>query len=69
MNCAKRVLQALRSDGVVVWDNSDREKYEDGYAFLKGHGFRQIDFEGIGPVNIDPWSTSIFYRDNNCLGL
>ncbi len=69
VNCARNVLPALKPGGVIVWDNSDRSSYQDGYDFLVGSGFRRIDFFGPGPVNLYSWSTSIFYRDGNCLGL
>ena len=68
VNCARNVLDKLRHDGVIVWDNSDREKYQDGFAFLAAHGFKRLEFHGSGPVNALPWETSIFYRPTNCLG-
>lgn len=67
--CARNSLAALKAQGVVVWDNSDRDEYQPGYAFLVENGFRRIDFSGMGPINVYGWSTSIFYRDENCLGL
>jgi hypothetical protein len=69
VNCAKNCLSALKENGVVVWDNSDRDEYCEGYNYLKANGFRRLDFSGMGPVNLDDWCTSIFYRSNNCLGL
>jgi hypothetical protein len=69
VKCATNVLSALKASGVIVWDNSDRLSYQDGYDFLVRSGFRRIDFFGPGPVNLYSWSTSIFYRDGNCLGL
>ena len=69
VNCAKNSLGALRDNGVIVWDNSDRGKYEEGYSYLILHGFRRLDFKGNGPINVDGWITSIFYRDNNCFGI
>ena len=69
INCAKNSLGALKHDGVVVWDNSDREGYRVGYDYLRGAGFRRLDFEGMGPINAYSWCTSIFYRSDNCLGI
>lgn len=69
VNCAKNCLPALKDNGVVIWDNSDRENYDEGYKFLLQNGFRRLDFAGIGPVNADGWCTSIFYRSNNCFEL
>jgi hypothetical protein len=69
VRCARNSLGALRPGGVVVWDNSDRPEYAEGYDFLRVHGYRRLDFEGMGPINTYSWSTSIFYREDNCLGL
>jgi hypothetical protein len=69
VECAKRCLSGLRERGVIVWDNSDRPRYAEGFAYLAEHGFRRLDFYGLGPVNFTPWLTSIFYRTENCLGI
>jgi hypothetical protein len=69
INCAKNCLGALKDDGVIIWDNSDRTDYQEGYSFLIDSGFKRLDFEGMGPVNVYAWCTSIFYRNDNCLGL
>ena len=69
VNCAKRCLPGLSDTGVIIWDKSDRERYQDGYEFLTNNGFRRLDFYGIGPVNFTTWCTSIFYRSGNCLGI
>jgi hypothetical protein len=67
--CAKNSVPALTYRGVIIWDNSDRKEYEEGQEFLKRQGFRHVDFVGLGPINPYATSTSIYYRDGNCLGL
>jgi hypothetical protein len=67
--CVYTAIDELSPGGVVVWDNSERPEYEPGYVFLRERGFRRIDFSGFGPINQDPWCTTIFYRDGNCLGI
>jgi hypothetical protein len=69
VDCARACLPGLRPGGVIVWDNSDRERYQDGFDWLGQNGFRRLDFGGLGPVNFTPWVTSIFYRSENCLGI
>jgi hypothetical protein len=69
VNCARQSAGRLSDAGVIVWDNAERERYRDGLDFLAGRGFRRIDFEGLGPVNPKAWTTSIFYRATNCLGI
>jgi len=67
VNCARHCLKSLRPDGVVLWDNTERSEYMEGFAFLESNGFRRIDFSGLGPANRHGWSTSVFYRPANCL--
>ncbi len=69
VSCVKNSLGALRENGVILWDNSDREKYREGYSFLKQNGFRRLDFEGFGPAATKSWCTAVFYREKNCLGI
>lgn len=69
VNCMRNCLDALRPDGVVILDNSDRKKYKPGTDHLVENGFRRIDFIGMGPVNLGAWGSSVFYRDSNCLGI
>ena len=69
VNCAKNSLRALKDDGVVVWDDAERDNYREGYSFLAQNGFKRLDFEGFAPIAISGKLTSIFYRDTNCLGI
>lgn len=69
VNCVKYALPALKADGVIIWDNSDRDLYQEGYDALTAQGFRRLDFWGMGPINAYVWCTSVFYRPNNCLGI
>ncbi|HUP35790.1 MAG TPA: FkbM family methyltransferase [Candidatus Limnocylindria bacterium] len=67
VNCAMNSVGALKHDGVIVWDNSDRKAYEPGYRFLLDQGFRRIEFVGMSPITNERSETSIFYRAVNCL--
>ena len=69
VQCARAATSAMSPEGVIVWDNSDRPDYSEGYDFLSALGFRRLDFWGMGPINTYEWSTSIFYRSGNCLHL
>ena len=69
INCTENCLVALKENGVVIWDNSDREKYQAAYSFLKEKGFRRIDFKGLGAIGHREWQTSVFYRENNCFSI
>lgn len=69
VDCAKNALGALKGDGVILWDDSDRSEYEEGYAFLIANGFRRLDFQGLAPASGDDSRTAVFYRDGNCFGI
>lgn len=69
VDCAKNSLYALRDDGVIIWDNSERTRYREGLIYLKQNGFRCLDFEGHGPINVKQWRTSVLYRRNNCFDI
>ncbi|RYG06889.1 MAG: hypothetical protein EON96_22460 [Caulobacteraceae bacterium] len=69
VNCCRHSLASLSARGVVIWDNAERKRYRPGFALLEAHGFRRLNFHGLGPINGAPWLTSIFYRDGNCLGV
>lgn len=67
--CSLNSLNALKDNGVVIWDNSDREEYSKGYNFFLENGFKRLDFYGMGPISAHSWCTSVFYRTNNCLNI
>ncbi|HIN85610.1 MAG TPA: hypothetical protein EYN06_03935 [Myxococcales bacterium] len=67
--CARHIISALKDDGVIIWDNSDLDEFQEGYDHLISQGFKRIDFHGFGPINAYLWGTSIFYRPNNCMGI
>ena len=69
VNCTKYAIYKLKKEGVIIFDNSDRKAYKDAYDLLASTGFRRIDFWGIGPINKYEWCTSVFYRNNNVLGI
>jgi len=69
VNCCKHSLDAITEDGVIVLDDSEREKYAEAVSFLKKEGFKHIPFTGMAPGAIISKCTSIFYKPNNCLGI
>ena len=69
VECARNSVQALSGDGVLIWDNSNRERYQEGFDFLAASGFRRLDFWGVVPGGVKEISTTIFYGEHNCLGI
>ncbi len=69
IRCTKKAIGALNRDGIILFDNSDRCAYDEAFIFLRSKGFKEIEFWGFGPCNLYRWKTSIFYREQNCLGI
>jgi hypothetical protein len=55
----------LSSEGVIVFDDTDRSDYDPAYSFLKEYGFKRLDFVGLSPGSFHENSTSVFYREVN----
>jgi len=69
VNCCKQAVDALSTDGVVVLDDSEREFYREAVDFLVKKGFKQLAFTGVSPGLFYRKATSVFYKDENCLGI
>lgn len=67
VNCSINAINALKPEGVIIWDDTDRTSYKKGYDILLENGFKRIEFIGMKPLGLTPACTSIFYRSNNCL--
>jgi hypothetical protein len=69
INCCINSAAALNAGGVMILDDSDRKEYEPALTFFEESGFKKIDFWGIAPMVDYLKCTTIFYRNNNCLGI
>lgn len=69
VNCVKQSLPCLTERGVIILDDSHRDKYKEGIAFAEKNGFRSITIEGLKPTECKVATTTILYRDGNCLGI
>lgn len=65
INCAKAGLPFLKSDGVVIWDNTDGSDWPEINALMANEGFKQISFTGLAAQEVALSRTTIFYRQNN----
>ncbi|MDB5273744.1 MAG: FkbM family methyltransferase [Chitinophagaceae bacterium] len=68
-NCMTEAVKALKPEGVIILDNSERTEYQKGIIHLKEQGFKHLEFEGMSPVTTGSTTTSLFYKSNNCLGI
>ncbi|WP_129715335.1 FkbM family methyltransferase [Pedobacter sp. SYP-B3415] len=69
VNCCRQAVQSLTEDGVIVLDDSEREKYAAGIEFLKAQGFKELPFSGMAPGVIVSKCTTVFYKSSNCLNI
>lgn len=67
--CARAALGSLTPDGVIVWDDSERDECRAVVPELEQGGFRELPFGGMRPIVPRFSRTSIFYRPGNCLGI
>ena len=55
-------IQHLGPNGMIIFDNSDRNSYLLAYQLLHEAGYARIDYWGCGPINPYEWCTSIFTK-------
>lgn len=68
--CARNAVLRLKENGIIIWDDSEREAYRAGREFLRERGFKQLEISSIGYGSPGTEQfTSIFYRRNNFCGL
>lgn len=68
-NCLKQSILALKSGGVLVLDDSQRDRYRECFEYAKANGFKVLSMSGIKATGNKKVTTTIFYRDGNCLGI
>lgn len=69
VNCVRMAFDHLTEQGVVILDDSQRSAYRESFDVAESRGFRSLSFEGLKPSGHSCDSTTIFYRDRNCLGI
>ncbi|QRR01923.1 FkbM family methyltransferase [Dyadobacter sandarakinus] len=69
VKCACYAADFLSEKGVLILDNAEREWYQPAKDYLRDKGFRRLDFIGMTPIVGIETCTSVFYRDQNCLGI
>ena len=69
INCMVQASKSLSSSGVILLDDSHWPGLQPGLELMWEQGFRSLHFEGMKPVDVGNFRTTIFYRDGNCLGI
>lgn len=65
--CAENCSSKLKENGMIIFDNTDREKYNAGIEFLRSQNFKRIDFYGMTPCYHYKTCTSIFFKRDELL--
>jgi hypothetical protein len=69
VNCIKQSISALTSKGVILLDDSQRKRYQEGIDFAKSHGFKALNLEGLKATGTEVDRTTIFYQAGNCFDI
>jgi len=69
VNCCIHSVTALKPAGVILLDDSEREEYNAGINLLSKNGFKRLDFWGTAPTINYLKCTTLFYKNDNCLGI
>ncbi|GIV43175.1 MAG: hypothetical protein KatS3mg035_0298 [Bacteroidia bacterium] len=64
---AQNSIQKLKENGVIILDNSER--YPEIFKFLQSQGFKEISFTGLAAIVPLKTCTTVFYKENNILGI
>lgn len=59
--CFKRALKKVKPEGIIVFDNFEREIYQKSQHYP---GIKHLMIEGLVPFNYVTGTTAIFYFDN-----
>ena len=54
----------VSENGILIWDNSEREPESKTIEYLKLKGWNALEFYGLGPINAYALKTTILYRTN-----
>lgn len=69
VSCLKNSFDNLNSNGVIIFDDSDRDKYAIIFKLMEEANYKKIDFWGMALGSYREKCTTIFYRSNNCLNI
>jgi hypothetical protein len=54
----------VSSNGIIIWDNSDRETYSESISNLKKRGWQELEFFDISPINAYCSKTTLFLKNS-----
>jgi hypothetical protein len=69
VNCIKQSMSAVSKNGVILLDDSQRERYGEAFSIAESHGYKALNLEGLKPTGTGVDRTTVFYGEGNCFGL
>lgn len=70
VQCCMFSINFLKDNGIVILDDSEREKYQEAFTFFARQGFAHISLRGMKPTDCRETQSTIFYkRGNNCFNI
>lgn len=69
VKCVENSLDSLSPSGVLLLDDTERDKYKHAFDIMLARGFRYLSFKGIRAGSIGVHQSTLFYRDGNILGI
>lgn len=67
--CVKHIIPYLSDGGVVILDDSWKSKFDEVFELFKKNGFKELSFTGLKAGGLIVEQTTVFYRNNNVLGI
>ncbi len=61
-NCSLNSISALKPEGALVLDDSERKNYQKIFNFFAENNFQKQDFFGIAPGQIKMKNTTVFWN-------
>ncbi|MGB3512174.1 MAG: tetratricopeptide repeat protein [Microcoleaceae cyanobacterium] len=65
VGCAEVCYRKLTANGLIIFDNSDREENDVALEFLEEKNFKRLDFYGLIPSQKYKVCTSIFWQNED----
>lgn len=69
VNCVNASITALTKEGVIILDDSSRERYRKAFDLMHSANFKSLTLCGLKFGDGKEDCTTIFYRDGNCLNI
>jgi hypothetical protein len=67
VNCFGQAMTAIAEDGVVLLDDSFRDRYAEAHDVAREQGFAAMNLRGLKPQGISMDQSTLYYRRANCL--